>query len=98
MTAERTSTTAIVRVRGEAESVFPWLALRVDQTSTGPVERFVPQAPATARRLRDNASGVAAGGIAGPAMVPPSFSVTLWCDTPGVSHHNVTLGVEIPES
>jgi Flp pilus assembly protein TadG len=49
VTTERTSTTATVRVRGEAVSVFPWLAFRVDQASTGPVERFVPQIPVTAR-------------------------------------------------
>ena len=43
VTAERTATTATVRVRGEAVSVFPWLGFQVDVTSTGPLERFVPR-------------------------------------------------------
>lgn len=43
VTAERSPTTATVRVRGEAMSVFPWLGLRVDEASTGSTERFVPK-------------------------------------------------------
>jgi Flp pilus assembly protein TadG len=45
VSAERTATTATVRVRGQAASVFPWLAFRVDQASIGPVERFVTNLP-----------------------------------------------------
>ena len=42
VTAERTATVATVRVRGRVTSVLPWLAVSVVETSSGPVERFVP--------------------------------------------------------
>jgi len=50
VTAERTATTATVRVRGEAVSVFPWLGFAVDEASTGSTERFVPRSEAGVRR------------------------------------------------
>lgn len=50
VTAQRTATTATVRVQGEAASVFPWLGFRVDESSAGPVERFVPIADGTVAR------------------------------------------------
>jgi Flp pilus assembly protein TadG len=49
VSAERTSATATVRVQGQAASVFPWLAFRVDEASTGPTERFVPDTTSAAR-------------------------------------------------
>jgi Flp pilus assembly protein TadG len=39
---ERTATTATVRVRGRVAGVLPWPAFTVDEVSSGPVERFVP--------------------------------------------------------
>jgi Flp pilus assembly protein TadG len=42
VTAERTATTATVRVEGRLTSLVPGLAVRVGEVSTGAVERFVP--------------------------------------------------------
>ena len=43
VTASRAATDATVRVRARVVSVLPWPRLVVDESSTGPVERFVPR-------------------------------------------------------
>lgn len=42
---ERTTDTASVTVTGTVLSVVPWLDLQVSESASGPVERFVPEAP-----------------------------------------------------
>ena len=37
----RTATAATVRVQGKVESIVPFMSLSVDESATGPVERFV---------------------------------------------------------
>jgi Flp pilus assembly protein TadG len=41
--ADRTATTATVRISGTASPVIPFLRLPVDAEAAGPVERFVPK-------------------------------------------------------
>lgn len=42
ISADRTATTASVRIRGTASSVIPFLRLPVHAEAAGPIERFVP--------------------------------------------------------
>ncbi|MGH3997972.1 MAG: TadE/TadG family type IV pilus assembly protein [Pseudonocardiaceae bacterium] len=47
--ANRTPETATVTVSGTVISLVPWLDLRVEESATGPVERYVPPSDAGAQ-------------------------------------------------
>lgn len=43
VTADRSTQRASVTVSGTAIQIIPFMSLRISETSTGPVERFVPE-------------------------------------------------------